>query len=501
MATGKKNIYLAIDLGASSGRVMAVEIGARQVRVEEVHRFANGGHRINGHFHWNTVGLFAEIKAGLAKAAKQYGKRIASMGVDSWGVDYGWIDRNGTLLGIPYQYRDSRTDGMLAWVSRRMAARKIYEITGIQFMFFNTLLQLAAEVKAKSPAHEVADRLLFTPDLMNFWLTGVAANEYTIASTSQLLDARARRWSRPLLDAVGLNRRAFRELVMPGTPLGPLSADVAEETGLGRTTVVATACHDTASAVAAVPAEGDDFVYLSSGTWSLMGVEAQQPVITDRTYELGFTNEGGIGGTIRLLKNICGLWLIQECRRIWQQQGQEYSFEDLRALALKEEPFIAFIDPDHPDFAPPGDMPKRIADYCRRTGQRVPQTPGAISRVIFESLALRYREVFSYLEEITGKSYPALHVVGGGVHQSVLNQFTADALRRPVIAGPVEATAIGNALVQWMAAEGARDRVDARKIVRRSVELLTWEPKNPEPWDAAYETFRQITARGQERAR
>ncbi|MCS6772260.1 MAG: rhamnulokinase [Kiritimatiellae bacterium] len=499
MAAAKRNIFLAIDLGASNGRVMAVEIGGRKVIVEEVHRFANGGHRINGHYHWNTVGLFAEIKAGLAKAARQYGSRIVSAGVDSWGVDYGLIDRRGDLLGIPYQYRDSRTNGMLAWVGRKMPLRRIYEITGIQFMFFNTLLQLASEVKAKSPALEAADRLLFTPDLINFWLTGEAANEYTIASTSQLLDARARRWSRPLLDAIGLNRRLFRTLVQPGTPLGPLHPDVVEETGLKGIKVIATASHDTASAVAAVPAEGRDFVYLSSGTWSLMGVEADQPVITDDSYEFGFTNEGGIGGTIRLLKNICGMWLIQECRRIWQQNGQEYSFDELRAMALAEKPFTAFIDPDHPDFASPGDMPKRIADYCRRTGQSVPESPGAFSRIIFESLALRYREVFSQLEKLTGRHYPALHVVGGGVHQTVLNQFAADALRRPVIAGPIEATAMGNALVQWMAEEGIRDRSVARDLVRASVESRSWEPSDPDPWDDAYERFLQVVERGRRR--
>lgn len=494
----KKNVFLAVDLGASSGRVMAAEVDQRAVTLQEVHRFPNGGHLVNGHYHWNTLGLYAEIKEGLAKAAKQYGNRIVSLGVDSWGVDYGLFDRNGSLLGLPYQYRDSRTNGMLEWVARRIPKRKIYEITGIQFMFFNTLLQLASEVKARAPALEVARRLLFTPDLMNFWLSGVAANEYTIASTSQLLDARKRTWSRPLLKAVGLPSRLFGDIVQPGTVLGPPRADVAEETGLRDVKIVATTSHDTASAVVAVPAEGEDFVYLSSGTWSLMGIESDQPIINDRSYELHFTNEGGARGTIRVLKNICGLWLIQECRRIWQQQGREYSFEELRALALKAEPFAALIDPDHPAFAAPGDMPARIEAFCRRTGQKPPADPGAFSRAIFESLALRYREVFGELESLTGRRYPVLHVVGGGVHQSVLNQFTADALRRPVVGGPIEATALGNVLVQWMSAEGVEDLGTARELSRRSFEKRAWEPGQTGGWDEAFERFLDIKRRGAE---
>lgn len=492
----KKNVYLAVDLGASSGRVLAVKFDGRRFEPEEVRRFPNGGHRINGRLHWNIVGLYTEITAGLAKAAQQYGGRIVSAGVDSWGVDYGLLDRNGALLGLPYHYRDARTDGVMAWVYRRMPKRAIYDMTGIQYMSFNTLFQLASEVKSRSPALAAADRLLFTPDLINFWLTGEAVNEYTIASTSQLLDARARRWSRPLITRMGLNPRLFGEVVQPGTTIGALRPDVMEETGLRGAKVIAIGSHDTASAVAAVPAEGRDFLYLSSGTWSLMGVETDRPVIDDRSFALGFTNEGGVCGTIRLLKNICGLWLIQECRRIWQQQGREYSYEELRALALKARPFAAFIDPDHPDFAAPCDMPARIEAYCTRTGQRAPREPGAVARTIFESLALRYREVFAELEALTGRSYPALHIVGGGVHQHVLNQFAADALQRPVMGGPVEATALGNVLMQWMASENVSSLSDARALVRASFAVQTWNPRDESRWDDAFERFIRIKKRG-----
>ncbi|HMP74902.1 MAG TPA: rhamnulokinase family protein [Kiritimatiellia bacterium] len=488
----KKQVYLAVDLGASNGRVLAGVYDGKSLCLDEVNRFPNAGHALNGHFHWNAVGLFTEIKAGLANAARLHGRSIASVGVDTWGVDYGLLDRDGFLLGVPFQYRDKRTDGMMERTFRRVGRRSLYEATGIQFMFFNTIFQLMSEVARTSPALAAADRLLFTPDLIHFWLSGRAVNEYTIASTSQLLDARTRRWSAPVIRRLGAPAKIFGKLVNPGTVLGPLLPEVAEETGLRGVRVVAPGSHDTASAVAAVPAVGSDFVYLSSGTWSLMGVETRKPVITEQSYKLGFTNEGGVCGTIRLLKNICGLWLLQECRRAWKQRGQEVAFEDLRSGAASARPFTAFIDPDHPDFAKTCDMPARIAAFCRRTGQKAPKSHGEIARVVYESLALRYREVFGELESLTGKSYPGLHIVGGGSRESLLNQYTADALQRPVMTGPVEATAIGNVLMQMIALKRLPSLAAGRELVRSSFGCVVVKPGRAEGWDEAYARFQRI---------
>ena len=485
-------VYLAIDLGASSGRVMAARYDGKSLQMEEVHRFPNGGHRIGDNYYWNFVGLFAEIKTGLAKAARTYGKRIVSAGVDTWGVDYGMVDSGGFLLGLPHQYRDPRTQGMEALACRKVARRKIYEVTGIQFMYFNSLFQLLADAARRSPALAQAKRVLFAPDLLNYWLSGRQVNEYTMASTSQLLDARTRGWAKGLIRRMGLPTRVFGPLVKPGTVLGELLPTVQEDTGLGPVKVIAPGCHDTASAVAAVPAEGRDFAYLSSGTWSLMGAETDQPVINDQSYAFGFTNEGGVCGTIRLLKNICGLWLVQECRRVWKERGQELEFDDLRREALRAKPLASLIDPDHPDFATPGDMPARIAEFCRRTGQKVPTRPGAVMRTIYDSLALRYREVLAMLEKLTGRSYEALHVVGGGSRDNVLNQFTADALQRPVLAGPVEATALGNVLMQMLATKSVKSLAEGRALVRRSFPLQTYQPRSGAAWEEAALRFRSL---------
>lgn len=482
-------VYLAIDLGASSGRVMAGLFDGKKLELDELHRFSNGGHHIGDNYYWDFVGLFAEIKAGLAKAARQYGKQLVSAGVDTWGVDYGLLDRGGYLLGLPHQYRDSRTDGMMDRAFRKVPRRRIYEVTGIQFMFFNSIYQLMAESARRAPALAHANRILFAPDLLNYWLTGRQVNEYTMASTSQLLDARTGTWAKSLIRRLGLPARIFAPVVQPGTVLGEVLASVREDTGLGKLKIIAPGCHDTASAVAAVPALGQEHAYLSSGTWSLMGVENPGPVINDQAYDYGFTNEGGVCGTIRLLKNICGLWLSQECRRIWKQQGLEIGFEDLRRDSLAAKPFAALIDPDCPDFATPGDMPARIAAFCKRTGQKPPATPGETARAIYESLALRYREVFGMLESLTGRRLDALHIVGGGTRETVLNQFTADALNRTVHAGPVEATAIGNILMQMLATKSIRSLAQGRELVRSSFPLNTYKPGPSAPWDEAAKRF------------
>ncbi len=488
----KTRVYLAIDLGASSGRVMAGLYNGKILTLEEVHRFPNGGHRIGDSFHWNILGLFAEIKAGLGKASRTYGVRVVSAGVDTWGVDFGLVDGDGHLLGMPHQYRDPRTDGMEAEVHRRVPRREVYETTGIQFMFFNTLLQLMAEAKRKAPALAQARHILFIPDLINYWLTGRMTSEYTIASTSQLLNARTRAWARGMIRDLGLPARMFGPLVQPGTVIGEVRPGVREEAGIRRLKIIAPGCHDTASAVAAVPAADGEFAYLSSGTWSLMGVETARPVINDRSCQFGFSNEGGVCGTIRVLKSICGLWLIQECRRIWEHRGAKVAFEDLRREALAAPPFAALIHPDDPSFATPGDMPARIAAFCRRTRQKPPASRGAIARTIYESLALRYRQVFGQIENLTGHYHPALHIVGGGVRETVLNQFTADALNRPVHAGPVEATATGNILMQMIATRALRSLPEGRALVRQSSPVTTYTPNFSTAWDEAYARFLEL---------
>lgn len=490
-----KRVHLAVDLGASSGRVMAGTFDGRRIALEEMNRFGNPGHSIHGSFHWDFLQLFADIKTGLRKAGQTHGRSVVSAGIDTWGVDYGLIDRQGRLLGLPYQYRDPRTNGIEEKACRRMPREKIYGISGIQFMFLNTMIQLVAEQEAKSVALANADRILFSPDLLNFWLTGVKANEYTIASTSQLLDAKKRTWSRPLIKAMGLPPKIFGDLVDPGTVLGGVTAGVGGEIGLPKLRIIAPGTHDTASAVAAVPARGADHAYLSSGTWSLMGVETRHPVLNEKSYRLNFTNEGGVCGTIRLLKNICGLWLIQESRRTWERQGKKLTFAEIESAAAEAKPFAAVIDPDSPDFSRPGDMPANIRAFCKRTGQKPPATPGEIARTIYESLALKYRRIFGMLEELTGRRLETLHIVGGGTKETMLSQFAANALQRPVIAGPVEATALGNILLQLMATGEIRSLDEGREIIRASFPTETYAPKDTEAWDAAFGRFLKIEGR------
>jgi rhamnulokinase len=487
-----KSVHLAVDLGASSGRVMAGEFDGRRLTLREIHRFPNPGHAVLAGHYWDPLALFTEIKAGLARAATAYGRSIVSVGVDTWGVDYVLVGRQGQLLGLPYQYRDPRTAGIERLAARRMSRARIYGITGIQFMFFNTLMQLLAEVKGGSPALAAAHRVLFMPDLFHLWLSGQAVNEYTIASTSQLLDARTRTWSRDLLDAMGIPSRLFGRIVPPGTVLGPVLPAVREETGLPPIQVVTPASHDTASAVAAVPACGADHAYVSSGTWSLMGVEVPRPVLTREAYRFNFTNEGGVGGRIRLLKNLTGLWLLQECQRTWARAGDTVGFPQLAQEAAAAPPFRAVIDTDAPDFAAPGDMPARIRAFCRRTRQPVPQSRGETIRVVLESLALRYRRAFGRLETVVGRRCDPLHVVGGGCREELLNQFVADALQRPVVAGPVEATATGNVLMQMIATGRLGSLEQGRDLVRRSVETTHYEPGAVAPWDAAFERYEKV---------
>ena len=486
-----KQVFLAIDLGASSGRLLAGEFDGRTLRLDELHRFENGGVLAAGHLHWDVLRLWSEMSSGLRAAAGKFGRQVRSVGVDSWGVDFGLVGRHDTLLGNPYCYRDRRTDGMFERALETVSREQIFGQTGVQFMPFNTLYQLLAMRVQHSPLLDVAESFLMIPDLFHWLLTGAKVNEVTNATTTQFYNPTERRWASELLAALDLPTNILGELVPPGTKLGPLRDDVAADTGLSGVEVVLPGTHDTASAVMAVPAAGTmggppDWCYISSGTWSLMGVELPEPVINDRCRQLNFTNEGGIGHTTRLLKNITGLWLVQECRRIWALAGQTYSWDELSRLAEAAPSLVSVINPDDPAFTAPSNMPEAIRAYCRRTNQPVPEGPGAVVRCALDSLGLKYRYVLESLEELTGRRLTTIHVVGGGVQNRLLCQLTADACSRTVVAGPAEATAIGNLMTQAIAAGAVGSIAEARDVIRRSFPVETYQPREAERWLSAY---------------
>ena len=489
--------YLALDLGAESGRGLLGKFDGERLTLEEVHRFPNGPVRMLDTLHWDLPRLFDEIKTALRKAAAA-NPGLDGVGIDTWGVDFGLVGRGDTLLGNPVHYRDARTEGMMEAAFRRVPRERIYEITGLQFLPFNTAYQLLALRRAGSPLLEVAETLLMMPDLFAWLLTGRRVGERTDASTTQLLDPRSGTWSDELCRGLDLPRQILPELIEPGTEIGPLRRSVADEVGIAAgLTVLAPATHDTASAVAAVPAVGPgaaaggppDWCYLSSGTWSLLGVEVPRPVITAETLRYNLTNEGGVAGTTRLLKNIMGLWLVQECRRTWARAGRDLSYEELIARAEAATPFAALVDPDDATFLAPGDMPARLAAFCTRTGQSPPADEGAFVRCALESLALKYRWTIEHLETILGTTIRTIHVVGGGTRNALLCQFTADACGRPVHAGPVEATAVGNVLLQAMARGRIASLADARSIVARSFPVTVYEPRATGVWDEAAGRF------------
>jgi rhamnulokinase len=486
-----ESAYLAADLGAESGRLVLGRFEGERMTLEEVHRFPNTPVRLPDGLHWDVLRILGEIKDGVARAAKD-GWRIESLGVDSWGVDFGLLDRDGCLISNPYHYRDPRTEGMQERAFGRMPKEKIYETTGIQFMPINTLYQLLA--LEDSPLLEAAQTLLLIPDLIGYWLTGEKACESTAASTTQLCDARSGGWARELLEGMRLPGQIFGEIVPPGTRLGRLLPEVAGETGASEgLPVTAVASHDTASAVVAVPAENENFAYISSGTWSLVGVELPEPAIAPEGMRANFTNEGGFGSTTRFLKNVMGLWLLQECRRTWARSNHEYSYEELARLAEEAPAAGPVVDPDHPLFLSPGDMPSRIRRFCGATGQEKPDEPGAMTRCVLESLALKYRWALERAEEITGVRAEIVHVVGGGVRNEILCQLTADATRRHVRTGPVEATALGNLMVQAYAAGRMSSLGEIRESVRRSVEVRDYEPRGEEDgWQEASEKLQSI---------
>lgn len=487
--------YLAMDFGAESGRGLLGRFDGERLDLEEMHRFPNGPVRLLGTLHWDILRLWDETKTTLRKAAATCSV-LDGIGVDTWGVDFGLIGRNQTLLGNPVHYRDARTEGMMEAAFARVPRERLYEITGLQFLPFNTIYQLLALRLAGSPLLEVAESLLMMPDLFNWLLTGRAVGELTDASTTQLLDPRTKTWSDELCRAIDLPRAILPELVEPGTELGPLAGPIMAELGVGPVPVLAVAGHDTASAVAAVPVTGPsarssppDWCYLSSGTWSLMGVEVAAPIINETTRKFNFTNEGGIAGTTRLLKNIMGLWLVQECRRTWARSGPDLSYDVLIPKAEAARPFAALIDPDDPSFLAPGDMPARIEAYCRKTGQAPPPDEGAFIRCCLESLALKYRWAVERLEQVLGGPIRTVHVVGGGTKNALLCQFTADACGRPVLAGPIEATAIGNILMQAMGRGRLNTIADLRAVVARSFPVTVYEPRDTASWNAAAERF------------
>ena len=480
---------LAIDLGASSGRGIVGSFDGEKLSLCENHRFSNDPVITNGRMYWDILRIFHEIKQSITKTVIA-GEGIRSIGIDTWGVDYALLDRNGRMLANPTHYRDRRTVGIVDYASDKLPMDRLYATCGIQCLEFNTVFQLLADLREDPSVFDRASRMLNIPDLLNYFLTGKMANEYTILSTGALLDAKTRGIAFEMLEQMGIPRHLFGDVVSPGTRLGKLLPQVLEETGKTDAEVMTVASHDTASAVLAVPTQEKDFIYISSGTWSLMGTELSEPLINAESERLNLTNEGGAMNTVRFLKNIMGLWLIQESRRQWRREGNEYSFAQMEAWAKECKPLQCFIDPDDASFATPGNMPERIREFCRRTGQHVPESVGEVVRCIYESLALKYRKTAETIEELMGKRAKVIHVVGGGTKDGFLSQMTADACGVPVAAGPEEATAIGNLMMQTIAAGEVADLAEARQVVAASFALKHYEPTSDRGvWDEAYGKF------------
>ncbi|MBR5394838.1 MAG: rhamnulokinase [Bacteroidaceae bacterium] len=481
--------FFAVDLGATSGRTILGSINEGKLQQRELTRFPNHIIETGGHFYWDIYALYHEIIRGLKQVADE-GIQLTSIGIDTWGVDFVCIGKDGGLLRNPYCYRDPHTDGAMEDYFKRIPRERVYEKTGIQFMQFNSLFQLSAMRSHNDSALEAADKILFIPDALMYMLTGEAVCEYTILSTSQMLDPRIRRIEPELIGAIGLKEEQFGRYVNPGNVVGTLSPEVQRQTGLGPVPVVAVAGHDTASAVAAVPAQDERFAYLSCGTWSLLGIETQNAIINEKSFQYNFTNEGGIEGTTRFLKNICGMWLLERCRKEWTDAPADVN--QVNADAMQAEPFRSLINPDDPRFANPVSMVEAIRSYCKETGQSIPDDYRQMARCIFESLALRYRQVLNYLRELAPFPIERLHVIGGGTYNQYLMQMTANSLGIPVLTGPVEGTAIGNIMLQAKAAGLVHDRFEMRKVIADSIELKTYLPADKEAWDKAYEHFEEI---------
>ena len=481
---------LAFDFGASSGRAILGIFDGEKIELQEVHRFSNDPVKINGTVYWDVQRLFFEIKQGILKAKEAGG--FDSIGIDTWGVDFGLLRKDGTLVENPVHYRDARNDGMVEKATEYMSKERMYDITGIQFMDFNTIFQLLSLKENRPYILEEADKLLFMPDLLNYMLSGVKSTEFSIATTSQIVDLKTNNWSEEILDTFGINKNLLTDIAPTGAVIGQLSDEICEELGVPKADIVSVAAHDTQSAITATPCEFDDFAFISCGTWSLFGTEVKEPIINEASKKLNVTNEGGYDYTTAFLKNICGLWLIQESRRQWIREGKEYSYAELEKLALECEPFKCFIDPDAPEFAPMGNLPRRVKEYCEKTGQYVPQTVGEIIRCIYESLALKYRYTFDGIKECTGKDYDRIHVMGGGTKDKLLLQMTAQSCNVNVYGGPIEATALGNVAIQLMSTGAIKDIKEARKIIAKGENLKLYEPKDNADWEKAYEDFKNI---------
>lgn len=481
---------LAFDFGASSGRAIIATYNGKTINLEEIHRFSNDPVNVRGTLYWDILRLFFEIKQGITKAIHHGG--FDAIGIDTWGVDFGLLDQNGQLLQNPVHYRDERTVNSMEELGRVLPLSELYDETGIQLLRLNTIFQLFSLTKAQPQLLERAQSLLLVPDLLAYMLTGEKYAEYTEASTTQMLDPKTGDWAYGVLEKVGIPTRLLPKIIDAGDTYGMLSADICEELGCESVPVIAVATHDTGSAVAAVPTQSDDFIYISCGTWSLFGTECQKPCINELTRKYNLTNEGGFGRTTRLLKNIMGLWQIQESRRQWIREGFDVSYADLEKEALAEAPFRCFIDPDDPSFETPGNQPKRVQDYCRRTGQYVPQTRGEIMRCIYESLALKYRMTFDAIKEVTGAGYESIHMIGGGTKDKLLCQMTADACNCNVVAGPIEATAMGNVAVQFIALGEISGLKEARKIIADSEDPKYYAPRQPEAYEEPYARYRAL---------
>lgn len=479
---------LAFDLGAGSGRAIIGRLDDRRLSLTEIHRFSNDPVQVAGRLHWDILRLYYEIKQGILQANQQK-EEVESLGIDSWAVDFGLLDQRGELLGNPYHYRDAHTNGIMEEVFGIVSKKEIFERTGIQFLTFNTIYQLYAMKKNGSRLLEHADSLLMIPDLLRYFLSGEKKSEFTNASTTQFYNPLKQDWDRELLQKLGLPAHILSPVMQPGTVVGSLQKSVCNELGVPSYPVIAVGEHDTGAAVAAVPSMEDDFAYLSCGTWSLMGTEVSSPVMNEQALALNFTNEGGVFGTYRLLKNIMGLWLLERCIAEWEKAGVTYEYPQLLELANEAKPFRSVVDPDHDTFLNPSNMPEAIRDFCRKTEQPVPDSIGEIVRCVLESLALKYRYVLERTEQLSDKKFSGLHMVGGGIQNRMLCQFTANALGRPVWAGPTEGSSIGNIIMQLITLGQIKSIKEARQIVRDSFQVMTYEPEEATVWNEQYEKF------------
>lgn len=485
---------LAFDFGASSGRAILGSFNGEKLELQEIHRFPNEPVEIRGGLFWDVLRLYHEIRQSIQMCSIGGHKDIQSIGIDTWGVDFALLDEQGNLLGNPYHYRDLNTEGIMDEVFKTIPKEDLYAKTGLQHMRFNTIFQLYSMKLRNLPAFNSANTMLLTPDLFNYFLTGRKAAECSIASTTELLNPRNSKWSVELINKLGIPLKLFPEILETGSIIGPLSEDIVRDTGLIDAIVVATASHDTQSAIASVPAEDEDFVYISCGTWSLMGIESKVPIINEKSNSLSFTNEKGVEGTTTFLKNIMGLWLVQECKHQWDKEGEKVSFAELEKMAAEAEPFISFIDPENEIFMAAGDMPSRIRKYCSATNQAVPETKGEIMRCIYQSIALKYKMTLDMLEEISDRKFNVIHMVGGGIKDKTLCSFTASATGIKVVAGPVEATSIGNIMVQALALGKVKDLKEIRKVVKASFATTVFEAENESAWHEAYIAFTAVCA-------